>query len=358
MPGEPSTASRSLSLSDPDRTAVIQPLPGIGDMIWHLQHIRALAERWGGPVLLVAKPRSAADQLFAAETTVADVLWMDRNPENRTGRHDGPAGLLRLIAALRARRLHRAILLHHSRTLAFAMLAAGIKERYGYGFATQRPFLNRAPFLPSASLTLHPYDQATAWLSAANIPLADPEPTLPISPRARRAVRERLGPVHGGLLLFGIGSSEPYKQWGADRFVALAVALAQAGWRRFALAGGVAETVLAAEIRTRLAEIAEITPAIAWTLPELAALAADSAFYVGNDTGVMNLAAAVGLRSYGLFGAVPPFHHASRIVPILPPDGRVSLHDGMARITPDAVLAAIRADRGSLAPLGGSGAVA
>ncbi len=333
---------------------MIQPLPGIGDMIWHLPHIRALATRWGAAVVLVAKPRSAADQLFAAESTVAEVLWMDRNPENRTGRHDGPVGLLRLVAALRARRLHRAILLHHSRTLASLMLAAGIKERYGYGFPTQRPFLNRPPFLPNASLGLHPYDQATAWLAAADIPLADPEPRLAISPRARRAVRERLGPSDGGVVLFGIGSSEPYKQWGADRFVALALGLAQAGWHRFVLAGGVAEATLAAEIRTRIAEVAEIIPAIAWTLPELAALAADSAFYVGNDTGVLNLAAAVGLRSYGLFGAVPPFHHASRIVPILPLDSRVSLQDGMARITPDAVLAAIRADRGSLAPLSGS----
>ncbi len=244
-------------------------------MIWHLPHIRALAARWGSPVLLVAKPRSAADQLFAAESTVADVLWMDRNPENRTGRHDGPAGLLRLVAALRARRLRRAILLHHSRTLALAMLAAGITERYGYGFPTQRPFLNRPPFLPNASQSLHPYDQATAWLAAAGIPLADPEPRLPISPRARRAVRERLGPARGGLLLFGIGSSEPYKQWGADRFAMLAAALAQAGWRRFALAGGVAEATLAAEICTRLADTAEIIPAIAWTLPELAALAAE-----------------------------------------------------------------------------------
>jgi heptosyltransferase-2 len=337
---------------------VIQPLPGIGDMIWHLPHIRALAEHWGGRVLLVAKPRSAADQLFAAETTVADVLWMDRNPDNRSGRHDGPAGLLRLIAALRARRLRRAILLHHSRTLAFALLAAGIPDRYGYGFPTQRPFLNRAPFLPGTSMTLHPYDQATAWLAAANIPLADPEPRLAISPRARRAVRERVGLGRGDLLLFGIGSSEPYKQWGADRFATLAAALARSGWRRLALAGGVAETTLAAEIRTRVGDRVEIVPAIAWTLPELAALAAEAEFYVGNDTGVMNLAAAAGLRSYGLFGAVPPFHHASRIVPVLPPDRRVSLQDGMARITPDAVLAAIRADRGSLAPFGGSGAVA
>jgi heptosyltransferase-2 len=319
-------------------------------MIWHLPHIRALAGHWGSPITLLAKPRSAADQLFAAETTVAEVLWIDRNPERRHGLHDGPAGLLRLIRVLQAGRFQRAVLLHHSRTLAFAMMAARIPERYGYGFVAQRPFLNRAPRLPSPASRLHPYDQATLWLEALGIHLIDPEPRLPVAPEARASVRARLGPTDKPLVLFGIGSSEPYKQWGTDRFTALTKALAASGWPRFVLAGGVAESAMAEEIRTRLSGAAEIIPAIAWTLSELAALAAEAALYVGNDTGVMNLAAAVGIPSYGLFGATEPIRHASRIIPILPPDGCVSIRDGMARIEPETVLARIRADRGSLLP--------
>ncbi len=162
---------------------------------------------------------------------------------------------------------------------------------------------------------------------------------------------DRLGGVPGRLLVLGIGSSEPYKQWGVDRFTALALALAASGWPCLALAGGLAESAMAEAIRVRLGSAAAIIPAIAWSLPELAALCAEAAFYVGNDTGVMNLAASVGIRSYGLFGATPPFHHASRIVPVLPPDGPL-MPDGMARIAPDAVLAAIRADRGSVGPIG------
>ena len=119
-----------------------------------------------------------------------------------------------------------------------------------------------------------------------------------------------------------------------------------------ALAGGLAEAVWPTAICVRLGNAAAIVPAIAWTLPEAGrAMPPNSAFYVGNDTGVMNLAASVGLRSYGLFGAMPPFHHASRIVPVLPPDGP-SMPDGMARITPDAVLAVIHSDRGSVGPIG------
>ncbi len=320
-------------------TAIIQPLPGIGDLVWHLPHIRALAAHFGGAVTLVAKPRSAADQIFAAETTVAEVLWTDRRSEGRPGAHDGAIGFFRLVAALRARRFRRVIILHHSRTLAMACFLAGIPARYGYGYTLQRPFLNRPPFLRSSALRLHPFEQATAWLREAAIPMAEEEPRLPVSPLARRAIRARLG--NRPFVVLGIGSSEPYKQWGAANFRALAEALTRAGWSRLVLAGGPAEQALAAEITD-----ADLVPAIGWPLREIAALCAEAAFYVGNDTGVMNLAAAVGTSSYGLFGAVPPFRHASRIIPVLPPDGEPDKRHGMARITPAAVLAAIQADRG------------
>src|SRR5277367_5575869 len=65
------------------RLAVVQPLPGIGDMIWHLPHLRALAAAVGGAVTLVTKPRSGASELLAAEPAVRDIMWLDRNPPGR-----------------------------------------------------------------------------------------------------------------------------------------------------------------------------------------------------------------------------------------------------------------------------------
>src|SRR5438552_15723696 len=52
---------RQRRMSVARRVAVMQPLPGIGDMIWHLPHIRAIARHVGAPVTLIAKPRSLAD---------------------------------------------------------------------------------------------------------------------------------------------------------------------------------------------------------------------------------------------------------------------------------------------------------
>ncbi len=326
----------------PLKVAVVQPLPGIGDMIWHLPHIRAISAHVGGPVTLITKPRSAADQIFSAEQTVCGFFWLDRNPEGRAGTHDGGAGFFRGVQALRAQKFDAVYLLHHSKTIALMTMLSGIPDRYGYGYGIQSWCLNRPPFLPDEVLRQHPFDQATAWLRAAGIPIPETEPLLPVAPSAVETVQSRIGPGSRPVVI-GIGSSEPYKQWGAARFAALADALAASGAARLVLAGGPAEAGLAAEIQA-LAHTAVFIPAIGWNLGEIAALFSLSTYYIGNDTGVMNMAAAVGLRTYGLFGAVPPIHFSSRIVAIVPPGG-IAKADGMVRLTVEQVLTAVAANQ-------------
>jgi heptosyltransferase-2 len=319
--------------------AVVQPLPGVGDMIWHLPHIRAIAAHVGQPVILIAKPRSRADQIFSAEHTIRDVLWLDRNPDGRRrGDHDGSIGFLRAVTALRAWHFDAIYLLHHSKSIALMSMVARIPARFGYGYGIQGWFLNRPPRLPDSVSKLHPFDQATKWLLAAGIPMAEAEPILPVTASALETVRAR---VQTAPVALGIGSSEPHKQWGAERFSALADALAARGVTNIVLVGGKAEETLATAIQSSTRTTA-ITSAIGWSLPEIAALLSMSAYFVGNNTGFMNMAAAVGIRTYGLFGSLSPFHHASRIIAIMPPDG-ISRVDGMARITVERVLAAINA---------------
>jgi heptosyltransferase II len=331
------------------RLVVVQPLPGIGDMIWHLPHIRALAEHAGAPVTLVAKPRSRADEIFAAEATVRDIIWVDRNPAVGFGRHDGALGVSRLIRGLRAGRFDCAVLLHHSPTLAFAALAAGVPLRGGYGIRAQRWFLNQGPYLSTEQWRRNrPMQRATLYLQAAGVRIADVEPRLPIAPAARLAVQQRLRNAPRPFAVLGIGSSEPTRQWGAARFAGLARALVDGGWQAIALVGGHNEELLARDIAAALGDDADrLIPALGWHLGETAALLAESAFYAGNDTGVMNMAAAVGTRAYALFGATPVLHHSANIVPIISPPGPA---DGATRITLDQVVAVLAHDRGSLQP--------
>jgi heptosyltransferase-2 len=321
---------------------VIQPLPGIGDMVWHVPHIRAIAAHASAPVALLAKPRSLADQLLASEPAVSNVIWVDLNPAGRRGTHDGIAGFRRLVQMLRQHDFATIILLHHSDLLAAAAWIARIPDRRGYGLGRQRWFLNNGPFLGPEAKNLHQHTRATRYLRAANIPIASTEPRLTVPPDAPP------NPLVAYVAI-GIGSSEPLRQWGHERLTELARALLQADWPLLILVGGSDDNQAALTILKSLDNLApRVLLALGWDLGEVMSLLAGAVFYVGNNTGVMNIAAAVGTRTYALFGSTQPFDHASQIIPVTAPN--TGMHDGMARLTLSIVLDAIRADRGRLTP--------
>ena len=318
-------------------------------MVWHMPHIRAIAAASGAPVTLLAKPRSLADQLFAGKSTVDSILSLDLNPGGRRGTHDGLVGLARLARLMQGGRFGTIILLHHSVSIAAAAWLARIPRRHGYGWGGQRVFLTSGPFLPRDVARQHQHTRATRYLEAAGIPLPSAEPTLPASAAARAKARLRLNLAGDPFVAVGIGSSEPLRQWGVARFTELTAEMLDAGWPLVVLLGGPEDVGMADAIRARLGGRAQrVGVALGWHLMDVIGLLAESAFYVGNNTGVMNMAAAVGIRTYALFGTTKPFHHASQIVPITTLD--TGVHDGMARLPLDAVLAAIRADRGWLSP--------
>jgi heptosyltransferase-2 len=329
--------------------AVIQPLPGIGDMVWHLPHIRAIAVFAGRPVTLIAKPRSLADQLLANDPAVGDTMWMDRNPDGRRGVHDGAGGFLRFVRDIRRRAFGTVIMLHHSTLIAGAVRLAGVPDRRGYGFGRQAMFLNQGPFLPKDVAKLHQHTRATRYLQAAGIPLPSAEPNVTVTLAERAESRRRLGDTTGRFVAVGIGSSEVLRQWGTERFAVLVRMLLDAGWPTVVLVGGPDDAAMAAAITGPLGDRAgRVRLALGWHLRTAGGLLAEAGFYIGNNTGPMNHAAATGTRTYALFGTTRPFHHASQIVPIVAPD--IGIHDGMGRLTVDAAVAAIVADRGTLSP--------
>jgi heptosyltransferase-2 len=113
------------------------------------------------------------------------------------------------------------------------------------------------------------------------------------------------------------------------------------------LTGGAEDNAQANTIINALGERGvQVRLALAWNMADVIGLLSEAAFYVGNNTGVMNIAAAAGSRTYALFGTTPVFHHASQIVPVTAPD--IGVHDGMARLGVEAVLSTILADRGRL----------
>jgi ADP-heptose:LPS heptosyltransferase len=117
----------------------------------------------------------------------------------------------------------------------------------------------------------------------------------------------------GDAPLIGLGPTAnwPAKIWPPDRFAALFTALrAHLPGARAVVFGGPGETELAAATPVLLALPGAINLVGRLTLPEAAACLARCTLFVGNDSGLMHLAAAAGAPTLGLFGPTPADEYA------------------------------------------------
>jgi hypothetical protein len=150
-------------------------------------------------------------------------------------------------------------------------------------------FVRCVPGLPPPDWPAH----ATAYyLDSVGAPSAEAVPSLPVAPEP--------GPWD---VLIHPGSGSPKKNWPVEHFATLAVRFQQAGLRVGWLAGP-AEDALA------LPAWADRVPPR--PLAELARLLAGTRRYVGNDSGVSHLAAAVGCPTVAVFGPTDPAVWAPR----------------------------------------------
>ncbi|WP_231910534.1 glycosyltransferase family 9 protein [Candidatus Nitrosoglobus terrae] len=319
------------SLSSLGGILIIQPLPGIGDMVWHLPIIHAIAAHSPeGCVTVLTKPRSQADRLLKADPAIGQVLWLERNP----GQHDGLLGIMRLVKLLRQQHFRQVWVLHGSSRYGFICWLAGIPERVGYGRGLQKYFLNHPIRLPPNETHGHPLDLMNRLLALSPISPVEKEPKLVIDPAAQRAVMTRYQRLPQPWIAIGIGSSEVYKQWGELNFIQLAHYLRKdAG--TILIIGGSGEQAMGQRISTELNKAGIVTgEALGLSLEQVAALLALCAAYIGNDTGVLNMAAAVETPAWGLFGASPPLRHSQYIHCLIPPSGS----SNMEGITPEYVI--------------------
>ncbi len=197
------------------------------------------------------------------------------------------------------------------------LVAANLAQRYER--AVQ---LAISPITPAIARH-HATDIFVARLRELGINDPDRVPCLPLSPEDRDE-GERLARTWGGkIAVIQPGSGSPAKNWPLARFAKLARLIEATGVKVFFLLGE-------AE-----AELREMVGAV-WppervltelTLDEVAQWLAASSCYVGNDSGVTHLAAALGTPAVALFGPTNPAvwgpRGASRVEIVRAPEGRL-----------------------------------
>jgi heptosyltransferase III len=196
--------------------------------------------------------------------------------------------------------------LHGGTTATFLTRATGAHHRVGfenYQYAQLHNHQAPSPLLLWGQQKTHSVEQQLALLGWTGVPVTDRPPThVAITPSAAGAVQQML--VDAGLADRQIALIHPAaafatKQWATQNFARVAESLAERGFASVAIAAP-NERELLAELQAQAS-----APIVTFdlSLPEVAALAARSQIFVGNDSGIAHIAAAVGAPSVVIFGS-------------------------------------------------------
>ncbi|MDT5121464.1 MAG: heptosyltransferase [Acidobacteriota bacterium] len=243
------------------------------------------------------------------ESWVAPVLeGFDAVDNIITTERGSTASRARVARRLRAARYDVAYNLHGGTTATILMRAAGARHRVGFSSYQYSRLLNHAAPLPTEiwnRAKTHSVEQQLALLGWTGVPVSDRPPTrLVVTEQAALSIAERLRAARVDeakpLALIHPAAAFDTKQWATANFARVIEDLSARGFNCVAIAAPNEHQVIANLIEHSSARLTAFTDL---SLPEVTALAARSRLFVGNDSGIAHIAAAMRVPSVVIFGS-------------------------------------------------------
>jgi ADP-heptose:LPS heptosyltransferase len=173
-----------------------------------------------------------------------------------------------------------------------------------------RRVLSQSPFPPPPPPPIHVADFALRLV--AQLGVSPPPRTPPLQLTAEELalvypffVEHHLDPQHDRLVVWHPGSGSAAKRWPMAYVSTVIEALAAQASVKPVIITGYAEETLVAEMRSRGCHHMPLL-AENWPLIPTAALMAHAAVFIGNDSGLTHLAAALGRPTVAIFGPTDP----------------------------------------------------
>ena len=280
----------------------------VGDAIIALPALQAVRARFPEAVISILALPYVAD-IYRGQGVADELIEYNRKREH------GIRGGAKLAATLKAKQFDKALLLQNAFAAAWIAWRAGIPERIGYDRDARGFLLTKAIRVPRAGeIPAHEKFYYLELLKRAGWIDAIPEIaeiSLKITDEQARRAEETLrsfGAAEGAVRI-AVGAGASYgsaKCWPPERFAASLNDLVKEREVEVLLFGTAAEAGVSSAIQAGLKR-----PAIDLTgntrIAELPALLSRCTAFLGNDSGAMHVAAAVGLPVVAVFGPTDPF---------------------------------------------------
>ena len=278
----------------------------VGDAVMCIPALEAIRARWPQARITILARAWVAD-LYRGQPFADDVTSLDASARS-------PVAMEKIARDLRRGHFDCAVLLQNAFSGAWLAWRARIPERIGYSRDGRRLLLTRAVPVPRAGeIPAHEtyyyleLIRRAGWLDQ----LPDvAEIQLRLAPGASDAAELRLqnAGVLSGSRRIALAPGAAYgsaKCWLPERFAAVADSLIDEFAADVILFGTPSEAEIARQIASRMRHqpisLVGQTP-----IGELPALFSRCQLFVGNDSGAMHVAAAVGVPVVGVFGSTDP----------------------------------------------------
>tara|TARA_Y100000996_G_C22507853_1_gene637182 strand:+ start:260 stop:1249 length:990 start_codon:yes stop_codon:yes gene_type:complete len=307
----------------------------LGDLIWQLPYIKAISDHHKQNVDLIVR-----------EKTQAKNILKDLSHINLINYNNFRKGFFYWVDVYKLMKIYLKNKYSHVYILdkvnkpAVAAKICGIKNIIGPGIGNQKKWLTVKNFLKQEDWNLSYSEQSQKILSNNSISLKEVYPNISINiNRLKNNNSDLLLP--GKKISFGIDSFEDYKMWYEESFVKLAELLYQKNlFEQIYLICGQEKSYLAENI-INLSDKNYFINCSNKNLGGIVLALKNSDFFVGNNSGPLNLSAALGVKSFGLIANDPIDELKYSKIQIITPENYDNLRDrnrkGMKKLTVERV---------------------
>ena len=266
----------------------------LGDLIWQLPYIKAISEHYNQSVDLILREKTQAKKILKNEKYINNInynnfrkgifYWID---------------VYKLVQIYNQNKYTHVYILDKVNKPAIAAKISGVKNIIGPGIGNQKKYLTTDIILNDDDWNLNYSEQSKKLLKLHKINLNNPYPQLNFDTNEYNQKNSDLF-FEGKKIALGIDSFEDYKMWYEEDFVKLTELLYKKNLFDYVyLICGPDKSYMAKKI----IEISQKNYFIDCSKKDLTGVIIaikNSQFFIGNNSGPLNLSAALGVKSFGL----------------------------------------------------------
>ena len=285
----------------------------LGDLIWQLPYIKAISLHHNEKVDLILRKKTQAKKILRDMPHINTIYYNDF----RKGLSYW-LDVVKLVKIYYKGKYDYVYILDKVNKPAIAAKLAGIKNIIGPGIGNQKKWLSVDNFLSDKDWKMNYSEQSQKLLKINSIDLKDKFPKLEVDIERFKEGNEDLL-IKGKKIAFGVDSFEDFKMWYEENFIELANYLYKKKLFDFIyLICGPEKSHIAKKIIDN-SQKSYFIDCSNKDLNGVILAIKNSDFFVGNNSGPLNLAAALGVKTFGLIATDPVSElKYSKIKPITP----------------------------------------